>query len=71
MKKKYKSELYQAIHEESVANFKVGAISEEQLRYFESRCFVQGEVPAIATSQSAASSSRAIKPSRAYASKAN
>jgi hypothetical protein len=71
MEKKYKSELYQSIHEESVANFNVGAISEEQLRYFESRCFVQDELPAIAISQNAASSSCAGMPSRAYASKAN
>jgi DNA-binding transcriptional regulator YiaG len=67
MQKKYKSELYQVIHEESVANFRVGAISEEQMRYFESRCFVQDEVPAIAASQSAISISAHTSP--AYASR--
>jgi DNA-binding transcriptional regulator YiaG len=64
MRRKYKSELYQVIHEEALANFKVGAISEEQMHYFESRCFVQDDVSAIAVSQSATSA----RPLPAYAS---
>lgn len=38
---KYKSDAYEALHEETIANFKVGAISEAELREFEKICFVQ------------------------------
>jgi len=38
-----KSDAYEALHEETVANFKVGAISETELREFEKICFVQKE----------------------------
>jgi DNA-binding transcriptional regulator YiaG len=43
---KYKSDAYEALHEETVANFKVGAISEAELREFEKICFVQEGEPA-------------------------
>ena len=38
---KYKSDAYEALHDETIANFKVGAISETELREFEKVCFVQ------------------------------
>ena len=38
---KYKSEIYEALHEETIADFRVGAISEAELREFEKICFVQ------------------------------
>lgn len=38
---RYKSDAYEALHEETIANFKVGAISETELREFEKICFVQ------------------------------
>jgi len=38
---KYKSKIYEALHEDTLANFKVGAISEAELREFEDICFVQ------------------------------
>jgi len=38
---KYKSDAYEALHEETIANFRVGAISEAELREFEKICFVQ------------------------------
>jgi DNA-binding transcriptional regulator YiaG len=42
---KYKSDAYEALHEETIANFKVGAISESELREFEEICFVQENEP--------------------------
>ena len=38
---KYKSDAYEALHEETLANFKIGAISETELREFEAICFVK------------------------------
>jgi DNA-binding transcriptional regulator YiaG len=38
---RYKSDAYEALHEETIANFKVGAISESELREFEAICFVK------------------------------
>ena len=44
---KYKSDAYEALHEETIANFKVGAISEAELREFEKICFVQEGEPVL------------------------
>jgi DNA-binding transcriptional regulator YiaG len=41
MEKKYKSELLGAIHEGALANFEVGAISEEKMREWPRVCLVQ------------------------------
>jgi len=39
--KKYKSKIYEALHEDFSAHFKMGVISEAEMREFEKRCFVQ------------------------------
>jgi len=39
--KKYKSEIYKAIHEDAVANFEVGAISEARMREYDKKCLVR------------------------------
>jgi len=51
--KKYKSDAYEAIHEDAMALFEVGAISEAELKEFDEACLVQEpetayeEIPAI------------------------
>jgi putative transcriptional regulator len=37
---KYKSEIYEVIHQGAVANFEVGAISEAKMREFDEMCLV-------------------------------
>ena len=39
--KKYKSEIYKVVHEDAKACFEVGAISEERMRYYDEKCFVE------------------------------
>jgi len=39
--KKYKSEIYEVIHQDALANFEVGAISKARLREYEKFCFVE------------------------------
>ena len=46
---KYKSEIYEALHEETLALFKVGAVSEAELREFEETCFVKESKPVYET----------------------
>jgi DNA-binding transcriptional regulator YiaG len=50
--RKYKSEIYQVLHEEAIANFEVGAISEARLRESEKQCFVDEPEPAYQTEHS-------------------
>jgi len=38
--RKYRSEAYEAIHEDVMALFEIGAISEAELREFDEECFV-------------------------------
>ena len=38
---KYKSEIYEVIHQDAVADFEVGAISEVRMREFDEMCLVQ------------------------------
>ena len=38
---KYRSEIFEVLHQDAIADFKVGAISEVELREFEEMCFVQ------------------------------
>ena len=38
---KYKSEIYEVVHQDAVANFEVGAISEAKMREFDEMCLVQ------------------------------
>ena len=38
---KYKSEIYEVVHQDAVASFEVGAISEARMREFDEMCLVQ------------------------------
>jgi putative transcriptional regulator len=38
---KYKSEIYEVVHQDAKANFEVGAISEAQMREFDEMCLIQ------------------------------
>jgi DNA-binding transcriptional regulator YiaG len=67
---KYKSDAMEAIYEDALANFEVGAITREELTEYESACIVS-KTTSILASKSSGSPSWAIKPSRAYASKTN
>jgi DNA-binding transcriptional regulator YiaG len=46
MGKRYKSEIMMVLHQLSVENFKIGAISEEEMREFDRICLVQEPKPA-------------------------
>ena len=37
---KYKSNAYEAIHEDAIANFEVGAISKAEMREFDEDCLI-------------------------------
>ena len=58
---KYKSEIYEALHEETLALFKVGAIPEAELREFEEICFVKEDEPAYEAKKPAEPSMRVIE----------
>jgi hypothetical protein len=49
MKKNYKSELYQVIHEEAVANFKVGAIGKDEFPAISQSAVSSAPMPALAS----------------------
>ena len=38
---KYKSEIYEVMHNDAIADFEVGAISEARMREFDEMCLVQ------------------------------
>ena len=38
MNRKYKSDAFQAIHEDAVANFEIGAISEKEMKEYDEAC---------------------------------
>ena len=38
---KYKSEIFEVVHQDAVADFEVGAISEARMREFDKMCLVQ------------------------------
>jgi DNA-binding transcriptional regulator YiaG len=37
---KYKSEIYEAIHQDAIADYEVGAISEAKMREYDKMCLV-------------------------------
>jgi len=39
--RKYKSEIYEVVHQDAMANFEVGAISEVEMKEFDDMCFVE------------------------------
>jgi DNA-binding transcriptional regulator YiaG len=45
MKKKYQSKILQAIHEDAAGMHKLGIISDERMRYYDSECLVQEPKP--------------------------
>jgi DNA-binding transcriptional regulator YiaG len=38
---KYKSEIYEAIHQDAIADYEVGAISEAKMREYDKVCLIQ------------------------------
>ena len=38
---KYKSEIFEVVHQDAIAMYKVGAISEERMREYDEMCLVQ------------------------------
>jgi len=38
---KYKSEIYEAVHQDAVEMFKIGAISEDRMREYDKKCLIQ------------------------------
>jgi len=38
---KYKSEIYEVIHQDAMANFEIGAISKAEMQKFDKMCLVQ------------------------------
>ena len=39
--RKYKSDIYEAVYEDAMADFEVGAISEARMREYDEMCLVQ------------------------------
>jgi putative transcriptional regulator len=58
---KYKSDAYEAIHENAMANFEVGAISAERLKEYDEMCLVQEGEPAYEAEKSAEPSVRTME----------
>ena len=50
---KYKSEIFEAIHQDAMADFEVGAISEARMREFDEMCLVQESETVYETEKSA------------------
>ena len=38
---KYKSEIYEVVHQDAVANFKIGAITKDEMCKFDEMCLAQ------------------------------
>jgi putative transcriptional regulator len=49
---KYKSEIYEVIHQDAVAMFEIGAISEAKMKEFDNMCLVQEPETAHKTEKS-------------------
>jgi len=49
---KYKSEIYEVVHQDAVEMFKIGAISEERMREFDKMCLVKEPGTAYAVEES-------------------
>jgi DNA-binding transcriptional regulator YiaG len=50
---KYKSEICEAMHQDAIADFEVGAISEARMREYDEMCLVQEPKPVRKTEQPA------------------
>jgi putative transcriptional regulator len=42
---KYKSEIFEVIHQDAIANFEVGAITEAKMKEFDKMCLVKEPEP--------------------------
>jgi len=42
----YKSEIFKAIHEDAIADFEIGAISDARMKEFDEMCLIQEPKPA-------------------------
>jgi putative transcriptional regulator len=43
---RYKSEIYEVIHQDATANFEIGAISKAEMKEYDEMCLVQEPEPA-------------------------
>jgi len=50
---KYKSEIYEVMHQDAIADFEVGAISEARMREYDEMCLVQESEIAFETEKPA------------------
>ena len=50
---KYKSEIYEVLHQDAVADFEVGAITESRMREFDEMCLIQEPDAEYPTKESA------------------
>ena len=46
---KYKSEIYEAVHQDATEMFKIGAISEDRMKEYDKKCLIQEPETAPAT----------------------
>ena len=46
---KYRSEIYEVVHQDAVEMFKIGAISEDRMRYYDKMCLVEESEPVYET----------------------
>jgi putative transcriptional regulator len=44
---KYKSDAYEAVHEDAVSMYEIGAISEERMKEYDEMCLAQKTNPAV------------------------
>jgi putative transcriptional regulator len=58
---KYKSEIYEVVHQDAVEMFKIGAISEDRMREFDKMCLVK-ESKATYTTEEAPKTEYAAAP---------
>ena len=49
---KYKSEIYEVVHQDALANYEVGAISEAEMKEYDQMCLVQEPEPVYKTEKS-------------------
>ena len=51
--KKYKSEIYEVVHQDAMADFEVGGISEARMREYDKLCLVEESEPVYKAGNSA------------------
>ena len=54
---KYKSEIYEVIHQDATANFEIGAISKAEMQKFDKMCLIQEPEASYETEKSATQAS--------------